>query len=128
MKKLLITILAVFIFSSANAEERVNLICNADVSIDLYDNKITSVSGTTAITIFPESKKYNFEGNSGSYTEEGNLIKWSIGLPIDGNIIDEYHFDRVSGEFTDFFGIWIDGSFKPGLAQKYKCKKTEALF
>ena len=127
MKKLLaIIVVTLTCFSSANAEERVNLICNADVSINMDTNEITSITGTKGITIFPDSKEYSFQGNSGSYLESGNLITWIVGLG--GRIVDKYYFDRVSGELTDVFGIMEDGKFKPALAQKYKCKKTDALF
>ena len=127
MKKFLSIIIVVTLacFSSANAEEGVNLICNADVSINMDTNKVTSITGTKAITIFPNSKSYNFQGNTGRYLETGNLITW---VETGGNIVDKYYFDRVSGEFTDLFGIMVDGQFKAGLAQKYKCKKAEALF
>jgi len=129
MKKFLLIIFVTFTpFSYAIAEERVNLICNADVSVELDSNKTTSTSGTKGISIFPESKKYNFQGFTGTYSEEGNFITWRNGDAIDGNIIDDYYFDRVTGEFMDIFGFWIDGAFKPKLVIKYKCKKTEVLF
>ena len=108
--------------SSANAEERVNLICDAYASINLDTNEVTRVSGTEGITIFPESKKYSFKGTSGPYREDGNIIRWAIGLGA--GIVDKYSLDRVSGEFTDFFGRMIDGKFNAGLVQKYNCKKT----
>jgi hypothetical protein len=132
MKKLLIAILTVFILSSANADEPVYLLCDAYFSFkfnDNPDNEFQAVSGTKSFTIFPQSKKYIFEGNSGSYKEEGDLIRWRIVLiPSDNPIVDDYILNRVSGEFTDTFGIIKDGIFEPGILFKYICKKTTALF
>ena len=126
MKKFLtIIVVTLACFSSANAEEGVNLICNADVSINMDTNKVSSFTGTKGITIFPDSKSYNFQGKTGTYLESGNLITW---VETAGNMVDKYYFDRVNGEFTDLFGLLVDGEFKAGLAFKYKCKKAEALF
>ena len=58
MKKLLINILIVLIVSSAYAEERVNLTCNAYTSYDYNDDKFEGVTGTKVLSVFPQSKKY----------------------------------------------------------------------
>jgi len=123
---LLISFISLGLISAANGEERVNLTCDAYASISLDNNEVTSIYGTEGITIFPESKKYSFKGNSGTYIEDGNIIMWAIGLGE--NMIDKYYFDKVSGELTDMFEVMLDGKFKAVSVFKSKCKKTEALF
>ena len=132
MKKLLITIFAVFIISSSNAEEPINLLCDA---IWMYrynnnpDNEFKPVSGTKALTIFPQSKIYIIGNDEGIYKEIGNLITWRTWLiNSEPYVGDEYVLDRFTGEFTGTFGGMIDGSFNHLASTKYKCNKTEPLF
>ena len=128
-KKLLINILIIFIVSSAYAEERVNLTCNAYTSYDYKDDKFEGVTGTKVLSVFPQSKKYILGSDIGTYKEIGNLITWRTRLINSENYFgSEYVLDRFSGELTDTFGLMKDGSFNPSLSIKYKCKKTEALF
>jgi len=132
MKKLLITIFAVFIISSSNAEEPINLSCDA-IWMFKYNNnpddEFKPVSDTKSLTIFPQSKIYIIGSDKGIYKERGNLITWSTWLINSEPFIgDEYVLDRFSGEFTATFGAMKDGSFIPSFSTKYKCNKTEPLF
>ena len=129
MKKLIITIFAVFIFNPSFAEEPINFLCDAMFMYTYEDGEFEAISGNKSFTIYPQSKIYIIGNEEGTYKERNNIITWRTWL-IDSKpfVGDEYALNRLSGEFTDSFGIMKDDTFIPSFTAKYQCKKIEPLF
>ena len=127
MKKLIITIFAVFFFNPSFAEEPINFLCDAMFMYTYEDGEFEAISGNKSFTIYPQSKIYIIGNEEGTYKERNNIITWRTWL-IDSKLGDEYVLDRLSGELTDSFGKMEDGAFIPTYSAKYQCKKIEPLF
>ena len=130
MKKLLLLLLISLGFmGSVNAEERANLICTLNQSIDYDSAEIKNLKPTDhSLVVFPEEQMYTYDGNLGLYNLKGNLITYTAcpgySSCSDAAMKSDFSVDRTTGVFKEYW--YVGGEL--AIIFMGKCKKSENLF